>query len=111
MSFFLLQKINFYYLEFMNIEINIAGENILKFNNLQTDTSLVMDDSDGTSIEHDIEKLEGDNWLVHIDVWFTQHHIASAYARISFAVSIPFEQLWNEPLPMEYTRAAFTGRF
>lgn len=90
----------------MKINISIKQTNILKFNNLQTDTVLNATASPGIGLEHDLEMMGPDKWLVHIDTRFTQPGMASVLTRTSFKINTAFENIWAEPVAIEYVKNA-----
>jgi hypothetical protein len=90
----------------MEIPIHVTDKRILKFNNLQEDVALNTGISGGVKMQHDLELLVANQWLVHIDTWFTEPGKASIICRTTFTLTTAFENIWASGIAEEYVKFA-----
>lgn len=90
----------------MEIPINVTDKKILKFNNLEVDTALNAGTSNGIELQHDLELLVANQWLVHIDTWFAEPGKASIICRTTFTLTTAFENIWLRSIAVEYVKFA-----
>jgi hypothetical protein len=90
----------------MEIPINVTDKRILKFNNLQKDVALNTGITGGIQMQHDLELLVANQWLVHIDTWFAEPGKASIICRTTFTLTTAFENIWARGIAEEYVKFA-----